>query len=395
MRVLAQGRKIDRATKSSTPDRPDSAHLGLRLDGNLILQLQRTIGNRAVQRLLKRRMTKGERASGAPGMASFDYRFSPTQMPVSRAAPMQRRQLDGEVESPEGTATVQSAEQPESGSVAPPVEKEPVRNAPAATYSVPFDHHPLAAAGERIIFRGVFTDPSPHDYQLEYSTTGGHFTSANGAVTKTIAGLDSGNVDFFVPTPWNGRAAVQVVLKVRKNSDNSIAQTETWDFGLKTHYPTTMAQREGTGEGDLPGVYTYDIGPALASGAAPFYQHLTILERFGKQTLANIEPADIKPAYRASHSLNSKAAVSQHFVDSGSGGNGTFTVDANDRIADQHGGHDDLTNLVNNLTAPKDIEVVLPQTYEAKPSVALGKYKITRVLKADGTTWKVKKGPTR
>ena len=373
MRAFVQEPKIGPVTTSSTPERPDSARLGLRLDGNSIQQLQRTIGNRDVQRLLKQSMSRSEKA---------------------RAVPVQRRQVDGEVEPPEGTANVPAAAQPESASAAPPTEKEAVQNAPAVAYSVPFDHHPLAAPGERIIFNSIFTDPSPQDYQLEYSTTGGHFTAANGAVTKTIAGLNSGNVDFFVPTPWDGRSAVQVVLKVTKKSDNSVAHTETWDFGLKTHFPTTMTQREGTGERELPGVYTYDIGPALASGSAPFYQHLTILERFGDQTLANIDPADIKPAYRASHALNSKAAVSQHFVDKGSGGNGTFTVDGSDRIADQHGGHNDLTNLVNNLTAPKDIEVVLPQTYEAKPGVALGNYRITRVLKADGTTWKVKKGPT-
>lgn len=43
-----------------------------------------------------------------------------------------------------------------------------------------------------------------------------------------------------------------------------------------------------------------------------------------------------------------------------------------------------------NLTAPKDIEIALPQTYEAQPGTALGRFTITRVHKTDGT-WKVKK----
>jgi hypothetical protein len=256
---------------------------------------------------------------------------------------------------------------------------------------VPFDRNPRSTAGERIIFRANFTDPLPSDYQLEYSTTGGHFTTAAGPTTRTIAGLISGNVDFFVPAPWNGTTPVQVVLRVRKISDNSIARTETWNFSLATRYPTTMTQQEGTGERDIPAVYNYAIGPALPTGTAPFYEHQTILERFGNWTLANIVPADIVLAYRTTHSLTTAAAVSQHFLGNYAGNNGTFTVDARDRIADQHGGHPDLSNLVSNLAAPKDIEVPLPQTYEAQPGTALGNYTVTRILKANGA-WKVRKG---
>jgi hypothetical protein len=286
------------------------------------------------------------------------------------------------------------AEEPASRAAASADKKdERVTNAPSAIFIIPDDRAPLAAPGERIMFYAEFNDPSSGDFQLDYSTTGGHFSSATGPTTCTIAGLKSGNVNFFVPTPWNGTPAVQVVLKVKKTSDSSVVRTENWHFGLKRSYPTTMTQREGTGEVNLPGIYSYDIGPALAAPATkPFYGHQTILERFGKQTLANIAPADIAPAYLTAHKLTSAAAVSAHFVDSGSGGNGTFTVDPDDRIFDQHGNHPDLSNLVANLVKPKDVEVALPQTYEAKPGTALGNYTVTRVLKADGTTWKVKKG---
>jgi hypothetical protein len=264
-------------------------------------------------------------------------------------------------------------------------------DAPTSTYLVPFDFSPLAAPGERVIFRGDFTDPSPADYRLEYSTTGGHFSSATGAASMTTAGLTSGNVNFFVPANWNGRTALSVVLKVVKISDSSIAFTQTWTFGLKKHYPTTMTQVEGIGEVNLPGIYNYDIGPALKTGTKPFYEHMTILERFGNWSL-NIVPADIARAYRRAKSLNSAAAILAHFLGNYAGNNGTFTIDSNDQIADQHGNHPDLTNLVSNLAAPKEIDVALPQTYEAKPGAALGRYMITRVLKVDGTTWKVKKG---
>lgn len=265
-------------------------------------------------------------------------------------------------------------------------------NAPAASHIIPFDRAPQSAAGERIVFNSRFTDPSPADYQLEYTTTGGHFTSATGPTSRTVAGLVSGNVDFFVPSPWDGKSAVTVILRVRKIADSSVVRTETWTFGLKERVPTTMKQLEGTGERNLPAVYTYQLGPAIPGRRRPFYQHQTILERFLSQTLANIEPDDIKPTYRTTHNLTTAAEVSAHFVSPGSGQNGTFTVDAGDGIADQHGGHPNLTNLVANLVTPKDIEVALPQTYEATPGTTLGSYTVTRVLKADGTTWKVKKG---
>lgn len=267
-----------------------------------------------------------------------------------------------------------------------------ISDAPSVAYIVPFDRHPLSAAGERIIFRGNFIDPFPASYQLEYSATGGHFTSAAGPTTRTIPGLTSGNVDFFVPSPWDGTTPVQVVLRVRKRSDNSVSHTETWDFGVKARYPSTITQREGTGEVNLPGVYHYDIGPAVVPYRAPFYEHQTILERFGNWRLANIAPPDIAAPYRTAHGLTSAAAVSQHFLGNYAGNNGTFTVNVNDRIADQHGGAPDLSNLISHLATPKEVEVALPQTYEAQPGRVLGNYTVTRVLKSDGTTWKVKKG---
>lgn len=55
-------------------------------------------------------------------------------------------------------------------------------------------------------------------------------------------------------------------------------------------------------------------------------------------------------------------------------------------------GRRDVENLASNLTAPKDIQVALPQTYEAQPGTALARFMVTRVRKTDGS-WKVKKAP--
>ncbi len=264
-------------------------------------------------------------------------------------------------------------------------------NAPTTALLVPIDTAPLAAPGEQIIISAEFHDPSPANYRLEYSTTGGHFNSATGTATLTVAGLVSYNVGFFVPAAWDGKTALSATLKVVKISDSSTAFTQTWTFGLKKTYPTSITQKQGTGEVALPGDYDYDIGPALRTGHKPFYQHMTVLEMFGQGT-ANVAPADIKPKYRTDNALNSAAAIVAHFNLGGSGGNGTFTIDSSDQIHDEHSGHYNLSELVANLVAPKQIEVALPQTYEAKPGTALGRYMITRVLKSDGTTWKVKKG---
>ena len=421
MHVYAEKSESSRLAVAKKPAEPGPSRLNPRLDPNSVHRLQRTVGNQAELRMMEQ-----ENPHRGAASASFGYGFDrvaihgagrgarlgagPASMQRSSSAvrpsgqavtngPPMGVQRDEEVKKTAGTSAAGPTTQPAAASAkpataAPAEEKGAVHNAPSATALIPFDHNPLAAPGERVIFNSELTDPSPGDFKLEYSTTGGHFDAANGATSKTVAGLSSGNVDFFVPTPWNGTSTVQVVLKVKKVSDNSVVRTETWNFALKAHLPTTIVQKEGTGEVNLPGVYSYDIGPALATGHKPFYEHQTILERFSAQTLGNIGPADIVPAYRTAHSLDTAAKVSQHFVDSGSGGNGTFTIDANDQIFDQHGGHPDLSNLVSHLAAPKDIEVVLPQTYETKPGTALGNFKITRVLKADGTTWKVKKAKT-
>jgi len=267
-----------------------------------------------------------------------------------------------------------------------------VTDAPTATYIVPFDHSPLAAPGERIVCRAEFTGGTAGDYEIVYTTTGGHFTTASGPTTLTIQGLTSGNVNFFVPTPWNGTDAVSMTMQLKKKSDGSAVQTETWNFGKKAYYPTAMTQQQGTGEVDLPGDYDYDIGPARPSGTRPFYQHQTILEWFDNWSISNIVPADITEAYRNAHGLTSAAAITTHFVGTYPGLNGTFTVDADDQVGDRHGGHPDVENLASNLTTPKDIEVALPQTYEAQPGTALARFMVTRVRKTNGS-WKVKKAP--
>ncbi|HEX8108128.1 MAG TPA: hypothetical protein VF516_10400 [Kofleriaceae bacterium] len=334
--------------------------------------------------------------SGGPGLVGLFGRPGASATPISDREPDGPRSTEVAQATTEGPAPEQATTQgAPSGSETPrpgPHTPGAVSDAPTASYIVPFDRSPLAAPGERIICRAEFTGGTASEYEIVYTTTGGHFTTATGPTTCTIQGLTSGNVNFFVPTPWNGTDAVSITMQLKKKSDGSVVQTETWNFGKKAYYPTTMTQREGTGEVDLPGRYTYDIGPARPSGTAPFYEHQTILEWFDNWSISNIAPEDIREAYRTAHGLTSTAAITTHFIGAYAGNNGTFTVNANDRVGDRHGGNPDVENLASNLTAPKDIEVALPQTYEAQPGTALARFMVTRVRKTDGS-WKVKKAP--
>src|SRR5690349_14639758 len=159
------------------------------------------------------------------------------------ASPGKRTLVDGPLSDrePEGAvpgATPGAAPAQPSATAAPPRGETPtpgprtdgVKDAPRATYLVPFDRSPLAAPGERIICSAEFEGGTASDYEIAYSTVGGHFTSASGPTTVTIQGLISGNVNFHVPTGWNGTDAVSVTMKLKKKADGSVVQTETWNF---------------------------------------------------------------------------------------------------------------------------------------------------------------------
>ncbi len=265
--------------------------------------------------------------------------------------------------------------------------------APVAQTLIPFDRTPLAAPGERIIFNDDFTHASPGNFQLVYTGVGGKFDSAAGTASKTVAGLRSGNVDFFVDAAWNGTDAVTVKLQVKKTADNAVVQTVNWTFGKKTYYPTTITQQETEDERPLPSSYRYKLGPDRGGDGKDDYLHQTILEKFGQRT-CNIAPDELKPAWKTAHpGVTSAAAITAHFFGTSSN-NGTFTVSAGDRIGDRHSGfRPTLAQLQAALITMKEVHVELPQTYEAQPGVALGNYTVRRIMKPDGTL-KLKKWKT-
>ena len=83
MHTFAQERKVQQTTaaKSAIPGR---AHFGERLEVNSILSIQRTIGNQAVQRLLRASMGDVKGASAITDSARFGHDFSLTSIPSPR-----------------------------------------------------------------------------------------------------------------------------------------------------------------------------------------------------------------------------------------------------------------------------------------------------------------------
>ena len=70
----------------------------------------------------------------------------------------------------------------------------------------------------------------------------------------------------------------------------------------------------------------------------------------------------------------------------GTGANASFTVDADDKIHDQHdGGLQDKAFFESKLKKMKEIYFDTVQTYTVKPGTALGTYNIRRILKPDGS----------
>jgi hypothetical protein len=253
---------------------------------------------------------------------------------------------------------------------------------PVERYVIPFDRNPKSSPGEQIIFGATYEHPSPASYKLTYTSVGGHFDSqGSGTTTKTFLGISQRNINWFVDAKWDGKTAVTMRLELQK-TDGTVVATTNWTFSQKTYQPTTIAQQETEGERDNPAIYTYKLGTSHGTGDA--YTGFTILEKFAGPYTTNLKLADLKPTYASSNGLSTDADIAKHFFP-GTGDNGTFTVSAGDKIADQHGGMSGADQAKAELVAPKQIEKILTQSYESDPGTVLGTYTITRVMKTDGS----------
>ena len=251
--------------------------------------------------------------------------------------------------------------------------------------SIPFDHSPQSAPGERIIFNSDYVHATPALFKMVFSGAGGAFDAAGGPATKTVNGLSSGNVFFVINATWTGTTPTNTRLEIRL-LDDTVVSSESWTFAKKPTTPTVMTQVQTEGDRPLGSVYTYQLGPNIGGPGTPDYEHQTILERFDPKT-CNITLAELKPAYIAANGLTSDAAVCTHFFGTGSS-NGTFSIDSHDQVFDVHnGGMPNLATFTAALITMKQITCDLPQTYEVQPGIALAKFTVRRILHTDGTKW--------
>ncbi len=271
--------------------------------------------------------------------------------------------------------------------------------APTQLYQCPFDNAPQSSPGERIIFNGQyqFAPPAgiPHYHEIEYVAAGGAaWGMPGGATTQTFntgPGLDrihTDNQNLHIDAAWTGAAPITVTMSVRERSTNRVVQTRVWTFTLRGTAPTGITQVDTEAERPLPSQYRYTLGPDLTPGA-PDYEHQTILESFTGwgTTLAESE---FTPAWLSTHSVTSTAEINAKFF-GGPVNNGTFTIDSNDQILDGHNGFQtQLRTLWDGLKVKKDVPVETTQTYSAG-ATTVGTYTLRHILKADGTTYAMRK----
>ena len=189
-------------------------------------------------------------------------------------------------------------------------------------------------------------------------------------------------MNLYISNTWNG-TAISVTTLIQdlapnpvpspdigttKDSDLALYWTinkrSTAPISMKQVFPTTFNQW-------IPdtALYYYQMTPV-----PPHYQGQTVLESFGA-TSAVFSMTDLDPIWRASHpTLTTPNQVCQYLFSSGS--DGTFVIDANDEIKDQHGGFGP-TDAFTATALSNGIGYTLPQTYSAC-TTSLGSYIIER-----------------
>jgi hypothetical protein len=273
--------------------------------------------------------------------------------------------------------------------------------APVEEYQTPFDDAPQSSAGERIIMNGeylIVPDHIAHYHELVYTATNGTFDTQGGPATKTfrtghdVNRIDTGNLSFFLPATFAGTDTASVTAQIKTRSTGAVVHTRTWSYTPRTQAPTEVTQVQPGGERAIGSSYTYDCGPPLIPLVAPWYEHQTVLEEFSPN-VSNLDVGDMDPGWLASRGITDKATLDVQLF-GGSGDNGTFVVDHNDRFFDVHGGGEhELDEAHAHMTTPGEVYVDLPQVYTAGPGNVLGNFMIRRIRHADGTyalrKWKV------
>ncbi|MDE3195421.1 MAG: hypothetical protein KGN84_03700, partial [Acidobacteriota bacterium] len=243
-------------------------------------------------------------------------------------------------------------------------------------------------------------------YTVTLTITGGPASwdsKGSGTTVKTFNSLETGNVFLFADDMWPDGQTITVVAKAVDNAPNpappDVGSTKDADFSLtwtivkRTQCPTTMTTNanacNGCGPPNVfranPALYAYDMGPALPPPLIfPYYANQTILESFSAVSAYQFTLASLLPAFKMSNpTLTTPDAVANFLF--GTGNNGTFVIDNQDRIYDQHGRPALQTGVFTVDALNTGVGYVLPQTYSCGPN-AVKSYTITTLYQGANIT---------
>jgi hypothetical protein len=291
------------------------------------------------------------------------------------------------------------------------------------TYSAPLVKNNIKVSpGETVLFNvrstdkdrqrcktgGAWTDidPGPGPYEIKWTITGeAEFDAAgSGKTTKTTTGLSSGNVTMVVKAAWDGTGNIAVEAKIVDNAPNPVAAPDigttkdddspiNWTFIKRVRCPeSTEETAPGTPFNQWrasPASYSYIMNPDVAPAGRPDYEKETILETFGNVTAVGFTMDDLTEAWKTANPMQNTPDKVAVFLWNSSN-NGTFVVDANDKIHDRHGGFGDVSPFTDAAKA-RGFGYIKPQQYKCNGNT-IGTYSIEREYK--GGTIRIRKtGP--
>lgn len=243
-------------------------------------------------------------------------------------------------------------------------------------------------------------------YDLVWKITGdAEFDSlGSGSTDKTIHGSESGNLYVFVKASWNETTPISVKVTVKDNAPAPVAPNtgsatdpdavREWTLVKRTKpCPTDMHTVTGTVNSFVPcpATYTYEMLPDLPPAGHPDYENQTVLESFGSKSAGGgFAMTDLTAAWKAANPLANTPDKAAAVIFPNSGNNGTFVIDATDRIADQHNGFGDTLPFTPAAKAA-GVSWTMQQTYSCGGH-DIKMYTLTRRYKA-GTIENKKTGP--
>jgi hypothetical protein len=268
-------------------------------------------------------------------------------------------------------------------------------------HSIPFAKNNIGVSpSEKVIFnlalqdkdrkrrRGTaawtdFDGTGPYVITMTITGPGSWDSLDSGTKTTTRNSLSTGNIFLYANSNWPDGQTITVTAKVTDGGGAPPAPdvgtvkdpdfTITWTIVKRSTCPTTIQTVVGAinvFRADIPAVYTYHLGPALPAPAmAPYYENQTILESFQAVSAFNFTMTDVLMAFKTAHpAITTPDMVVQFFWPLNIFNNGTFVINSDDRMADQHSGGAGHDEAFTAAAIAAGYGFSLPQTYSCGPN---------------------------